>query len=233
MSTVVTFGVLGAWPGTPTVARREATFRTTYTDSMRLLREELARIDVDEARILVDVDASAIRTDGSMRADTRPRTPGIVLEFTKPARAGQPPREIRMPHDAYWHWQHNIRAAALTLEALRAVARYGGASQDEQYRGYARLGSGEGGVNTAALTLSPERAARVLVEAHPKHLGHPTASAELFVRTLLDRTATEVAIAFARESRAAAHPDSGNTLGTFPAVDEAYRVLLRYHGRGA
>ncbi len=186
-----------------------------------------------EARVLVDVPPSSIRINGSLDARAVVAEGGIVLTFTKPARAGIPARDIRMPHDAYFDWRANVRAAALTLEALRAVARHGGATQDEQHRGFAQLGAGEGGVNTVALTLSPERAARILAEAHPKHVAGADTATEIVARTLLNRSATEIAIAFAREARAAAHPDSGNTLGTFPAVDEAYRVLLRHHGRGA
>ncbi len=231
MTAVVIFGSRGPWQGERTKYRRHDTFRASWADTMALLRTELDRIGVAEARVLVDVPPSSIRINGSLDARAVVAEGGIVLTFTKPARAGIPARDIRMPHDAYFDWRANVRAAALTLEALRAVARHGGATQDEQYRGFAKLGAGEGGVNTTALTLSPERAARILVEAHPQHAGGTSGTADVLVRALLDPTATEVAIAFARESRAAAHPDSGNTLGTFPAVDEAYRVLLRHHGR--
>lgn len=43
--------------------------------------------------------------------------------------------------DTYEHWQANVRAIALTLEALRAVDRYG-ATQGRQYAGFQQLTAG-------------------------------------------------------------------------------------------
>jgi hypothetical protein len=43
--------------------------------------------------------------------------------------------------DAYEDWQHNVRAIALTLEALRAVDRYG-TTGGRQYAGFRQLTAG-------------------------------------------------------------------------------------------
>jgi hypothetical protein len=39
-------------------------------------------------------------------------------------------------------WQHNVRAIALTLEALRAVDRYGATETGQQYTGFKALPAG-------------------------------------------------------------------------------------------
>ena len=43
------------------------------------------------------------------------------------------------PCDKYSNWQANLRAIALSLEALRAEDRYGVTRRAEQYKGWAKL----------------------------------------------------------------------------------------------
>jgi hypothetical protein len=46
---------------------------------------------------------------------------------------------LSYPCDKFSHWQDNLRAIALSMEALRKVDRYGVTRGGEQYRGFAAL----------------------------------------------------------------------------------------------
>jgi hypothetical protein len=228
--------LVGAWPGEPTPAtqRRKPPFRetTTVTASLERLAHELGMLGVREALVRVDVDVTAIGARGGLLR--HPPTPGVVLDFEHPARGGRPAAPALMGFDAYATWQANVRAAALTLEALRAVDRHrGDAVRGEQYTGFLRL-PGAGGVNTTAVVLTPERAARLLVDAHPSARGRTPMDRELFAHVLI-ATGTNVAHAlqFADEARVAAHPDRGGSAAAFTTVTEARRVVYRHHGREA
>lgn len=69
-----------------------------------------------------------IRRDGWPRRDARPAHPGVIIEFD--SRHGW----LRYYDDQYTTWQDNLRALALSLEALRALGRWG-ALRGEQYVG--------------------------------------------------------------------------------------------------
>jgi hypothetical protein len=71
--------------------------------------------------------------DGMFYAGAKLRTAGIILSFD--SKVGP----LSHPCDKYSHWQANLRASALSLEALRAVDRYGVTSRAEQYKGWAKL----------------------------------------------------------------------------------------------
>lgn len=217
----VRYAPLRKWPGTPTpaTARKAPLFRVTLAATLKALAGELDAIGVRQADLLVDVGADDISEKGKLLA--RPAQPGIVLAFEKPGRAGAPGARVTMPHDVYMTWEANVRGAVLTLEALRAVNRHGGAPNDEQYRGYAALPA-PGGVNTTAVTLTPERAARIVVDAHPggAMLGGGDGAAALLLSGQLD-----VVARFVREAKiAAAGSDAAAT------VNAAADVLLRHRG---
>lgn len=219
----------GDWPGPATAQRRKPPFsdKTTVANSLELLRYELHRLDAYDATLRVDVDATQISSNGRLLA--RPASPGIILQFEKPARAGVPAAPASMPFDLYWTWEANVRAAALTLEALRAVERFGGAQRGEQYRGFLAL-PGSGGVNTTALQLTPERAARIVADAHPSSGARTVADRELMAHAI--RTGNpESSLRFADEAWHAAHPDRGGSSALFTTITEARRVLYRHHGR--
>jgi len=94
---------------------------------------ELQKLNARQIVIEADCDSSQIRLDGMFRSDARLRTGGIVISFQ--SKAG----ELRYPCDTYLDWQDNVRAIALSLEALRAVDRHGVTSHNEQYTGWAKL----------------------------------------------------------------------------------------------
>lgn len=145
-----TFRPLTQWPGprTPNGDRRRAVFRAGYDATLKHLERELAAIDASSVVIQIDLPASQIRVDGWPRSGARPASPGVVLSFV----SGRAP--LAFPCDRFLVWQDNLRAIALSLEALRAVNRYGVTRHAEQYRGFAQIEEPVDNVTTAAAFLS-------------------------------------------------------------------------------
>lgn len=99
----------------------------------------------------VDVRAGDIRRDGMLRANARVDFPGVRVSFD----SNHGP--LTYATDRYDDWQDNIRGIALSLEALRAVNRYGVSRRGEQYQGWAALPAG-----SPAGQMSADDAARLL-----------------------------------------------------------------------
>jgi hypothetical protein len=101
-------------------------------------------------------------------------------------------------------WRDNVRALALSLEALRRVDRYGVTSRGEQYAGWRQLPSGR-----AIEPMDVESAWRVVAD-----LAQHTVEWCMATPTEAFRLATF-----------AAHPDHGGTDDAFVALQEAKGVL--------
>lgn len=130
------FRPIDSWPGTPTPShkRRDGAFSATWAATLRLLEKELNNLNAKDIIVNAYFQFGDIRKDGWPKSLARPSQPGVVLSFeTKKGR-------IVMPCDAFNHWESNLRAIGLTLEHLRAVARYGVVtSEEEQYTGWLKL----------------------------------------------------------------------------------------------
>lgn len=145
-----------------TGAAETSRFKASWTDTLDLLEHEIAQLNGSNVVVLeVDVDSRGIRNDGMLRADARANSPRVRLAFES---ANGP---LQFACDTYAYpgygrpgmaepWQHNVRAIAMTLEALRAVQRYGAASSGEQYRGFAALPPGTGAIASGMTTTEAE-----------------------------------------------------------------------------
>lgn len=153
------FRRIDVWPGKlrGDEQRERTPFRSTWTSTLELLETELRALRVDRAMIQMALRPQDFRVDGSVKANAKPDHPGIILTFEHP-KIGP----LSYPCDRYsgasvWlprtesngngerrrmieGWQANVRAVALTLQALRAVDRYGATMNDQQYTGWAQLG---------------------------------------------------------------------------------------------
>lgn len=130
---------LGSW-GRPETKNRAShgRFKASWTDTMDMLTSEIAKLGVRGAIALrVDVQRGDIRLDGMLRANARIGFPGVVVSFE--SQYGP----LSYATDAYDHWQANVRAIALSLQALRAVDRYGVSKSGEQYVGWRAIESGQ------------------------------------------------------------------------------------------
>ena len=197
------FRPIDRWPVSRTAPgkRRTAIFRSTYAQTLDLLEDELYKVRAKDIVIQAGFTLDQIRNDGWPRSGARPTDHGVILCFkTKDG-------PLSFPCDTFDWWQDNVRAIALSLQALRSVDRYGVTKSGEQYRGWAQLpapsGNGE---------IDRETAAEILA-AHCDHSAH----------AILDDVG--VAQLAWREARRKAHPDAGGGHDDFVRVDQAWIVL--------
>jgi len=162
----VTFRPLTTWPGdplTPDGARRRSQFKAGIGATERLLSRELHMLRAGPTVVELAIDASEFRRDGLPYARAVARHPGIVLSITASKHGA-----LRYATDVFDRWQDNLRAIAMSLEALRQVDRYGVARRGEQYRGWLALGAGSGDVERGGQIVAAEGGATAALRAtHP------------------------------------------------------------------
>lgn len=184
------------WPRKPTTARKNAPYRAGYKATLDLLDKELRAVQAKDVVIEAFFKPSQIRNDGWPRSDARPTQPGVVLRFH--SKDGP----IVMPSDKFSHWEDNLRAIGLTLEALRAVERHGATYDGQQYTGWKQLSS-------SADEDPVKQAARLLLEK--AKLSGPLRKEEF----------TTVW----RQAAANTHPDRGGSAEAFNAVTSARNLI--------
>ncbi len=134
----VTFRPLPVWPHKPS-QRRSSQFATPYPRTLAQLEREIGYLGGRDVTIGIGLEEYDIRQDGMPRANARPvGHPGVEVSFDTRDYGRQ-----TYATDQFWDWRDNVRAVVLSLEALRAVERYG-VSKGRQYAGFALLTSGPG-----------------------------------------------------------------------------------------
>lgn len=197
--TNATFRPLGQWPRPDTHRRRgRHTFRASWADTLELLDRELEHLGAENVIIQADFTEADIRLDGRPRSNAKaPKHPGVIVSFE--SRHGP----LQYMTDEHEWWQHNVRAIALGLEALRAVDRYGITQTGQQYKGWRQLTAGSG--------ITSREAALELI----------TRLADIAPATI-DDVGLHTAY---RKAIKRAHPDGGGDTETFAAVQDAGRIL--------
>ncbi len=127
------FAPIEKWPGEPTRGRMNATFRATYGATLDLLEFELQKLHAKEITIQAFLTHGQLRNDGWPLSKAVPSQPGLILSFKTKSGA------LSFPCDRYRIFDDNLRAIALSLQALRAVDRYGVTKSSEQYTGWKRI----------------------------------------------------------------------------------------------
>lgn len=193
----------------PNASRQRSRFDSTWTQTLQLLGREVDLLGGHDVVFEVDVPERGIRNDGMLRADARAASPAVVVAFETPRHGSMLYRCDRYADT--WSdrpgWQENVRAIALTLEALRAVDRYGATETGQQYTGFKALPAG---------TALP-----------PSHMTRDQALTT--IAEILGCTADMVDAdvpGFLRSAKAVTHPDrraGDRTLWT--QVEQAARVL--------
>jgi hypothetical protein len=133
-----TFRPLVQWTDPVTQNRPDCRFRAAWSDTLDLLDRETYMLGADVVVLQVDVTEADIRRDGMIRANARARFPGVRVSFE--SRFGP----LTYATDRYDDWRDNIRAVALSLEALRKVDRYGVNKRGEQYQGWIAIEAATG-----------------------------------------------------------------------------------------
>lgn len=216
---------LSGIPDEVTGARTEASrFTATWRQTEKMLQAEadhLAGRMASNVDVFIEVDlpASAIRLDGGIKST---RTPAShVVAVTVPHRELGELRLVAGRYVTSWGeyltgWQANVRAVALTLKAMRDMARWGAAT-GQQYRGFAAIGATSTG--TALGTgLTPADALAMLVTG-------AGSDPDDYDMTAADRPDTVASLY--RRAAAIHHPDAGGNPAVFARLTEARDLLLK------
>lgn len=148
---------LGPWTGPVTKDRTYSPFKATWTATLQLLDRELRALSARRWILQIDVSERWIRQDGQLYARAQPASPAVKVAFE--SRHGP----LTYGCDRFSDWQDNVRAIALSLEALRKVERYGVAGRGEQYRGWVAI-------EAAAAKMTRHQAAEFIAGwAYPEH----------------------------------------------------------------
>ncbi len=110
-------------------------FDTPWGTTCDLLARELRNLDAKAIVCELDLTESDFRNDGIPRANARAFSPAVRITFT--SKWGP----LRYETAEFNTWQANVRAIALSMEALRKVDRYGVSKRGEQYTGWKQLPS--------------------------------------------------------------------------------------------
>lgn len=183
-------------------------FDSTWTATLQLLGREIGYLDGRDVVLEVDVTEPFIRNDGMLHAKARPTSPGVRLAFE--SKHGP----LTYATDRFNHWQDNVRAIALGLEALRKVDRYGITKRGEQYTGWKALPSAG-----ATVQAEPVMDADLAWSTIGSYQDRPISVFRA------DCTADDLRRAY-RRARAANHPDrrDGNR-ALWDQVEQAAKVL--------
>ena len=122
-------------------------FYSSWPDTVSLLARELRHLEAKRVVVELAVTEQDLRLDGMPRANARLYNDAVRISFD--SKWGPLRYETgEFATGAYWQnggrpgWQSNVRAIALSMEALRKVDRYGVSKRGEQYRGWRALPTG-------------------------------------------------------------------------------------------
>lgn len=205
-------------------------FRSTWIVTLDDLEREIRAINGAHVVIEVDVDDRWIRNDGTLHANAKANSPAARVAFTSADHGPLQYATDRFLAPQYGDgshmesWQHNVRAIAMTLEALRAVDRYGVAGRGEQYQGWKALPPGATALGTQS-QMTLDEAARALAN----YAEDPDSWAEAIPDDDPDGgpvEPTQMARLLYRLAARRTHPDSYmGTRDAWDRVQEAARVL--------
>jgi hypothetical protein len=109
-------------------------FEASYSKTLQDLERELKHLDARQ--VTIQAGFGQVRGDGWPYSSAKAEHPACVLQFQS---RGQ---TLLFKASKYSTFESNLRAIALTLEALRAVDRYG-VVEGEQYQGFKQLAAPE------------------------------------------------------------------------------------------
>lgn len=201
------------------MGREASRFSAKWSSTIALLGHEIDLLEGRDVVLEIDVRETDLRLDGELRANARPASRAVAVAFE--SKHGPLIYRCDRFTTSYAHqgpeWQHNVRAIALKLEALRAVDRYGAEAVGQQYTGFKQLGAGRA---MPASHMTRTEALSILGSWGRVSSGLPAIPAE-HVNT--DR---ESLAGLHRAARRAAHPDRNEGDQTdWDRVEHAAAVL--------
>lgn len=195
---------LGQWPGKEPGEPKWSRFHANRTDTMDRFERELQCLGATRVVIQADIDRSQLRMDGTLRNNATFNSSRVIVSFD--SRHGP----MCFPCATFSTTWCNVRAIALSMEALRKMDRYGVTQTGEQYRGWAALpppgvNGGFRDSNEAAEFL-----ALIVGVSRSNILDADNTLRETFFRMAEKKT----------------HPDLGGDPAEFDKVQKARKVLL-------
>lgn len=206
------------WLGT--MGKEPTRFKAKWGSTLEVLDREVSALRGRNVVIEIDVTEKELKLDGTLRANARPASSAVVLAFE--SKHGPLLYRCDRFYTTYYDqgpdWQHNLRAIALTLEALRAVDRYGATETGQQYTGFKALPAGR------AMPASHMTADAALALIERIAIGDEDASRTLSIERL--RTDPALLRRAVRDAKGYAHPDRNDGARTlWDQVEQAARVL--------
>lgn len=188
------------------VTKTTCPFRATWSATLDLLDREMRflRPKNHEFVVMVDITERDLRLDGMLRADARPASPNVAIAVETIAKG-----DLLFTCGKFYDWKDNVRAIALSLEALRRVDRYGITKSNEQYRGWQALPPG---ATPMPARMTADEAARLL------------RTAAGWTDDLVIGNAEDIQICF-RDAALRHHPDRGGDTAYFQQLVEARDLL--------
>jgi hypothetical protein len=219
------------WPGQLRSNRSTARFGITWTDTVDMLDREAYHLGAREVVVHLAVSERDIRRDDRLRADVRPKHPGVLLVLPD-SRHGRLSWHCDMYRASSWSkwrsseeggalhrrmpgWQANLRAIVETMNGLRTADRHG-VTSGRQYAGFQELPSG---IAMPEKQMTVEDAARVIAKWGGGGWADVLDNPDQYARSYR-RAAREV------------HPDRGGRNDEFQRLQDAKALLDAYH-RGA
>ncbi|MGH3439872.1 MAG: hypothetical protein ACRDRN_25935 [Sciscionella sp.] len=193
------FEPLTDWPY-PDTTRERSPFAASWPKTRDALLREADHLGAGVVVIELDCSRRHLRADGEVRADARLHSGRIRVSMD--TRHGALRYAVDRYDDAGLSWQANLRAVALTLDALRAVERYGAVRDGQQYTGFLALEAGSGDGHGFA---GPEEALRWVREQTGGRETDPQRAYKIAARKL--------------------HPDAGGSPQLWERLDAARQLL--------
>lgn len=195
------------FPGPRGVTRRvRSQFKAGWSNTLNLLDRELWILGARNVVLQAGFRADQLRQDSWPLGRATPSHPAVIVSFNDSDN-----RPLSFPCDRYDSYEHNLRAIALSLEALRAVDRHGVTKRGEQYAGFKQI--------EAPKQWTVDDAAQFL----GAKTGYP---AQMIVEDPDD---------YRKLYRAAAktlHPDQGGNPHEWKLLGDAKALLDLHHGLG-
>ncbi|WP_206489300.1 molecular chaperone DnaJ [Rhodococcus sp. KRD162] len=203
------------WPAPPNKTPGPSPFSAPWRSTLQLLDRELRAIGTGNrpatAILQIAMREQDFRLDGLPRANAVPTHPGVILSIE----SSKGP--LSFPCDRFTHWQDNLRAIALSLEALRKVDRFGTTPNAEQYTRFRAIGSAASPPSQSS-TKGARRALELI--AFPETDG-------------VDPSGIGSIDRLKRLAKANSHPDrNGGDSTQFGVVQDLIKVLGWDEGRG-
>lgn len=206
----LTIAPIVAWPGAANPDPRSSPFRAKFSDTSKTFAFEMFKFKATDIVLEMFIRERDIRNNGWIREEARAFQPGVIVSFKSQQAGGA----VRFPCDTFDDWRDNLRAIALSLEALRKVDRYGVTKRAEQFAGWKAIPA------TTGPTMTAQAAAQLIEDTTFGYFADNILQDAPYARKAI-RAAINVT-----------HPDKqpNGDRTEYDKVEVARRVLTAHHG---